>query len=278
MDAPDASGDASDLRDGSTSDGGPVEDAAVADVPSDTIADAAGADAGSDAGADAGPSEPAGCSGTELFCDDFESGEIAASRWGIDERDGSRASVSEEVAFEGRRSLRIDMTTVAGARAVLQPRGLLPVERNRFYGRFHLLVTPAVDMNHSFLVNATGNLPGGRSYYGLHSNAGRLNSRYVSPAITEHGGIKKFGGRTLPEDEWLCVEFLFDGEADEVEFWFDGVEEPGMRVTGDEDPPWIAPPFETIDIGFHTYQAASAPFSVYYDAIAFDTERIGCGT
>lgn len=276
-----------------SSDGGgaSVRDAmASSDAGGDVDAGVASRDAGGadidaglgtdvDAGSGIGTTMGAGCEGRDLlFCDDFESGALDASRWSaIDAREGSSGRVSETHAFEGTHALELDLGTADGARALLSPQGLFPMATNRVYGRFYLYTSPAVDMVHSFLLNATGTLDGGRAYYGLHSNQGRLNSRYVAPAITVHGGLKAIGTHHLPEDTWVCVELLFDGEANEIQFWFDGVEDPDMRVTSDADPPWIAPPFTRIEMGFHTFQAAGAPFSVFYDAVAFDDERIGCG-
>ena len=241
----------------------PGEDAAL---PRD-----AGAVSADDAGAVPGVACPAGV----LFCDDFESSELDDARWASDIRSGVVASTSDARALEGARALRLQVPPADGARAYLSPRGLLPVAGNLVYGRFYLLVTPSVGMVHSALVEARGQIDGNRTTYGLHSNSSRLNSRYTSPIVEMHGGLKKFGDHRLPET-WTCVELLYDGEASEIRYWFDGVEDEGMRVQPSTDPEWVAPTFDELVLGFLTYQAAETDFEVWYDAVAFDTERVGC--
>ncbi len=252
------------------------------DVGSDGGAPADPADAGGELGSDAGSSEADGavssgvaCPEGVLFCDDFESGSLDDALWGQDLRLGVEMSVSTERAFEGAHALRFDFPTTDAARGFVLPRGVVPIEGNRIYARFYLLVTPAVTMVHSAVMEASGTLDGNWTFYGLHSNQGRLNSRYFSPTIEEHGGLKKFGDHYLSET-WTCIEVLFDGEGDEIRVWFDGVEDEEMHVQPSTDPEWIAPTFDQIAIGFLTHQATDADFQVFYDAVAFDSERIGC--
>ena len=251
--------------------GPPPQDAAFAGA----VDAALPRDAGAPPGVDAATGAARACPEGTLFCDDFESIELDTSAWSFDVRNGAVAGTSAMRAFEGARALRLELPPADGARGYLSPRGLLPVSGNRIYGRFYLLVTPSVGMVHSALVEARGRIDGNRTTYGLHSNSARLNSRYTSPVIEEHGGLKKLGDRRLPS-EWTCVELLYDGGANEIRYWFDGVEDEGMRVQPSTDPEWVAPTFDELVLGFLTYQAAEAHFEVWYDAVAFDTERIGC--
>jgi hypothetical protein len=252
---------------------GPIsEDAAAIAPDAPPIADA-GELPEPDAGA--APGGPGCVDRDAIFCEDFEAdGPLDRTRWDIDLREGARIDVSSAMAAEGARAVRLRVPPTAGARAFLAPLGVLPLTPNRFHVRFYLSTVPAVETNHAALVHAYDET--GRTYYGLHSNSGRLNSRYNAPDVTEHGGLRYIGGQRLPVGEWVCVELLFDGDADAIRVWFDGEEDEAMRVDATTDPPWPAPVFQRMHLGMHTYQAASASFDVWYDAIVIDDERIGC--
>ncbi|MEZ4249538.1 MAG: hypothetical protein R3B99_15020 [Polyangiales bacterium] len=226
---------------------------------------------------DAGVIASAGCEGRDaLFCDDFElSRSLEEGPWTLVTRDGTRVERVESGAYEGIGAVRIRMPTVDGARGLMRLSELFPVRPNRFYMRYFMRTTPAVDTVHHGMLYASN--AAGTTYYGLHANAGRINTRYVAPDVTVHGGLRYLGAHRVPVDEWMCIEVLFDGEADAVRVWIDDEEDPSMRVGADTEPPWPAPEFARLDLGMVTYQAASAPFEVWYDAVVIDDERIGCG-
>jgi len=211
---------------------------------------------------------PRGCPAGIAFCDDFDGGAVDSDVWETVTREGSEVAVVDG-------ALRLSLSAADGARALVRPQGLVSVLGDRFWGRFFMRTDPGVDMVHSYLMNAEGTLDGARAYYGLHSNQGRLNSRYVAAHVEEHGGWKKIGEHTLP-GEWTCIEFHFDLERGAMSFFFEGEEDLVMRVDETDSPPWTGPELSRIDFGFHTYQAAERPFEVFYDGIAFDTNRVGC--
>jgi hypothetical protein len=206
-----------------------------------------------------------GCPEGLAVCDDFEDGLDPV--WEEVTRGGGSIALEEG-------ALRLDLPPADGARALLVTRPFDSLGES-FWGRFHMRTEADVDMIHSFLLNAVGTLDGSRAYYGLHSNQARLNSRYVAAHVEQHGGWKKIGTHRLPE-AWTCVELHFDAERGLVAFYFDGEQDPEMRVDETESPPWTGPSLERIEVGFHTYQAAGRSFSVWYDGIAFDSSRVGC--
>lgn len=236
-------------------------------------------DVASSSGGD--PPAALGCTGREdlLLCEDFESGSIDPSRWTIMTQNGGQVAVVEELAVAGTHALRVDIPLENGARGALVTVDgtVFPLQPNHFFGRAFVHVTPDAPPSHSLLFFAEGDLGGKPVRYRLDSNNRRLNSRYVNPSLDVHGGLKKMSDYFLPADQWICIEWEYDGELDEMRYWVDDELLDEAEVTQNEDPPWIAPVFDRFEIGFRTYQPADVPAVVYWDEIALATFRIGCG-
>ncbi len=81
-------------------------------------------------------------------------------------------------------------------------------------------------------------------------------------------------GVAMPLRRWACVEVYFG--QDEIRFWLDGNELTTLHVTSwrNQAPPW-SPVYDRVRLGFHDFQGA--PVDVWYDDVALDTTRIGCG-
>lgn len=206
-----------------------------------------------------------------LLCDDFE-GDIDETRWDI--RTGEGGSVEQ---IDG--VLRVSLPSAIGAHGFLRTSAPFPVPDNRFFGRVRFRISPESPSFHDYLFAAAGPLDGTLARYRLDSNGGgQLNSRYTHASVEQHGGWRRYGTWTEPET-WTCIEWEFDGSTNSIRFWFDGVFDEDMFVDGaTEDPPWVAPPFETFELGYHTYQAPdnADAFEILYDDLVLDTERIGC--
>ncbi len=238
-------------------------------APSDEGAgdDVAGGDTDDDGSASACPAD-------YYLCDDFEVG-LDSGQWARLTTDGATIRVSGAAARSGNGGLELALPMADGARAFVQPREIFPLPDNRVHVRFYLSTTPEVAWMHTAILAIAGDLDG-RAYYGLHANNGRLNSRYDSTAVTEHGGLRKTGSHELPVDAWMCVELFVDGGSNSMRVWIDGIEDDAMRVTQGGDPRWLAPTFDTLDLGFQTFQATSAPLRVFIDDLAIGPARIGC--
>jgi len=224
-----------------------------------------------------------GCEGRDdlLLCDDFEGDGVDAELWDVVETDGGEVVIDGTLAYHGGGALRIHLPSGEGARGGLRTRPgvVFPVPDNHFFGRAWFHVDPAVPETHSAALTARGQLDGALAQYRLDSNGGRFNSRYAHPpTVVDHGGLKKFG-YDVPAEQWLCIEWEYDGEHDGMRYWMNGDEITDMTVTeGSEPQPWVAPVFDDFEIGWRTFQAAqSAPaHDVVWDAVALATFRIGC--
>jgi len=219
-----------------------------------------------------------GCEGRDdlLLCDDFEDGSVDGSLWNVIEDNGVEVSVDEDFSYHGGGALRISLPSANAARGGLVHTAAFPVPDNHFFGRAWFYVGPTAPQTHSAALAATGQLDGAAARYRLDSNGGRFNSRYThNPTVEQHGGLKKFG-YDVPVEQWLCIEWEYDGPGSSMRYWMDGEEVVEMTVTAEsEEQEWVAPIFDSFEIGWRTYQAAE-PTDVYWDAMALASTRIGC--
>lgn len=216
-----------------------------------------------------------GCAAQDdaLLCEDFEDG-IDPEIWQVEEN--ATASVTVE---DG--AMRVNLGSSDGAHGFidLQPGVVFPVPNNHLFGRVRILIEPEVPMSHSHIIGATGSLDGAPARYRLDVNGGRLNSRYThNPSVEQHGGWRKLG-RDAPSQVWTCLEWEYDGSTNSMRYWFDGELDVEMEIDGTvEDPAWVAPTFDDLEIGFHTYQAApnGDDFDIWFDDLVLASERVGC--
>jgi hypothetical protein len=73
--------------------------------------------------------------------------------------------------------------------------------------------------------------------------------------------------------EWQCMEWFYDEPSQQGGLWIDGVE---MPITPGENHAAEIPVFSSLGVGLANYQAAGAGFTVWFDELAYDAERIGC--
>jgi hypothetical protein len=81
-------------------------------------------------------------------------------------------------------------------------------------------------------------------------------------------------GVAVPTGRWSCVEAFFG--KDELRLWLDGSEVAPLHVTRwrNQAAPW-SPAYDRVRLGFHDFQGPAV--DVWYDDVALDTARIGCG-
>lgn len=261
---------------------GTTGDAGSSGGPGDDEGDSSGEPPPSDDDGSTGEPPPPsglGCDRDDLLlCDDFEDGVVDEALWSIMESNGAQISIDQEFARHGGGSLRVSLPSADGARGGLLTRDgvVFPVEGNHFFGRAYFHVGPTVPQTHSSALDAHGDLDGAPARYRLDCNGGSFNSRYVhNPTVEQHGGLRRHG-YDAPAQQWLCIEWEFDGAHDTMRYWMDGEEVESMSVVptpGEQS--WVAPIFEQLEIGWRTYQAAE-PADVHWDALALATFRIGC--
>jgi hypothetical protein len=221
-----------------------------------------------------------------VLCDGFENAGIDENLWEISASGNNTVEIVADQSARGGQSVHIQTNDGFGR---LRNMTSFPIAGNRYWGRMFIRVDrfSTVDWAHWTMAEAAGQGDGSLI---------RVGGQYNSNQMVNRWGVGSDGGATgdwtthdqdpdgnpiePPEDEWICLEWLHDGDTDEGQFFVDAVEHPSLATTSDvhggNDVPYDLPMFESVWFGWWQYQSDPQPFDVWIDEVAIDTERIGC--
>jgi hypothetical protein len=249
---------------------------------------------GSDAAAS--PDGPAPrCPSGALLCEDFDkyaSATELAAGW-IVTTTAATLAVDATKPF-GTTGKSLHLTAAAGTpTAVIIKDGapLLPISGNVMYGRMMMWLTQTPGGNYHWNnIQAAGTIPGSTRYgkYGWGGQAGKVLAGYTvrdTPTGAAVIDCSKPSASAIPEKTWVCVEWKFDGAANELHYWFDGVLLADVDVittgtrcvnAGDLGSTWQAPAFANLSVGWQQYQASTGALEFWVDELVVATQKIGC--
>ncbi len=108
--------------------------------------------------------------------------------------------------------------------------------------------------------------------------------------LWQHAGVPYVNGTytdttAMPTDKWACLEWEFKGDNNEMHMWLDGQLVSTMSLTGIaseccRSTVWAFPPFRQVAMGWTlvSNQEAFDHFDLWLDAVALDSQRIGCAS
>jgi len=159
------------------------------------------------------------------------------------------------------------------------------------YGRVMMWLTQTPGGNYHWNnIQAAGTVPASTRYakYGWGGQVGKVLAGYTvrdSPTGAAVIDCSKPSASAIPEKRWVCVEWKFDGVANEMHYWFDGtlladvdVIRTGTRCVnaGDLGSTWQGPVFANLSVGWQQYQASTGPLEFWMDDLVVATQKIGC--
>jgi hypothetical protein len=280
-----------------TQDGGQPPRAGLdAAAPKPARGDAATAPQAPDAAlaADAGVLGASRCDSAGLMlCDDFEDAALDTTRWKPITSYSGQPSAMNHIAIDamhaGRGARALHVHTETNDPVYIETLAL-PHSGNTFFGR----VLAYFDAD-----------PGARTrghwgaFVGVGKKAAAQNAQDIevriggqfdilvvnySPTDALQTSASRDGvyddGTRLPIQTWTCFEFEFDGDHNELRVWMDGAELDRLHVTDwnqfghGQQLDW-SPTYDRLRIGYQSWNA-DTPIDVWYDAVAVDTQRIGC--
>lgn len=232
------------------------------------------ASAGSNSG---GTGQAAGsCPANALFCDDFEDGNLEG--WKKKEAGGT-LKVDTQEASSGTHALSIDIpANKQGGFLELSGAPLFPLPNKLIWGRAMVYFDTAPDGHTDIFRGAAadGQIP----WYNVGEQHGEILLNYYNGSAEDCWARPK-PGKVVPLKTWMCWEFSFDGNADELQFFIDG--ELSRKVTkmgdgcGQGTPTWVAPTFASLQVGEYIAQVSNMPSKMYIDDVAVGTaSRLGC--
>ena len=222
------------------------------------------------------------------LCEDFESGTLDTKTWTVG---GTMPTIEGTEHARGARALHIKR--VGNGNSYIKETKTFPAVSNRYWARMFVRFTqlPGAPMTYSHWTIAAasgtkvageirigGQLQSGRNLFGV----GTDNRSEPTGTGDWTNSDKDPSGmpRAVPTNEWMCLEWLHDGEKNETKFFWDGVEHPSLATTeskhGGNSNPYILPQFTNVWFGWAEYQTATQTFELWIDEIAIDRDRIGC--
>ncbi len=228
------------------------------------------------------------CAGT-LVCDDFESyTSKPAGPWTVSTNQGTVA-IDTERHRSGKQSVKFSTTGVnTYQRAFIGIEGApFPLANNAFYGRMMIYATKAAnDGVHWTMIQAEGPVAaqgisnatvryGGQQQKSLMAN---YDSTGKKSDCWQHSTTK------MPEGEWACMQWYFDGKTNTQKFWLNGAAIDDLTTTGkgqgcidhDTNDMWYFPQgFSKAYVGWESYQKDDAR-DVWIDDVALSTQPVLC--
>jgi hypothetical protein len=229
-----------------------------------------------------------GVAGVKL-CEDFEAGATGQApdkgRWSVF---GSTPTVDDARAARGKHSLHVH--TDGNGASLIQEVVSFPATGNAFYGRMfvwfdslptapqwaHWTIVAATGSGDSSEIRVGGQWDGSKNRWGVGTDHGPTGDWTNLDDDPHNAAVAP------PTQQWVCVEWLYDGGSNELRFFMDGMEHPSLHATesdhGGEDVPFKLPAFDKLGLGWWLYQDNPTPdhYDVWIDEIALDDQRIGC--
>ncbi|MBX7101056.1 MAG: hypothetical protein K1X89_25290, partial [Myxococcaceae bacterium] len=240
---------------------------------------ASGGGSGNACAADAGYNTPSKCSCAGfMLCDGFEGAAVDTATWTLDSMNGTAAIESTRFA-RGAKALDLHATATAGSRAILSETKSFPASGNAFWGRSFIYVDGKAPKVHTGVFEGNGALMSTKAHVRLGFDNGELRPNYLTETGTEYG---TFGGppHAIPTNTWACLEWHYNGPANQYEFYLDEQIMAENTIDGTGSQIWKSPAFSAFELGLLLYQndtATQAAFDVWFDEFALSTNRVGCG-
>jgi hypothetical protein len=248
---------------------GPANDAGGDDSRSSASSGSSGnpiAPGDTDAGAD-GSSSASLCSTGLAFCESFESGTLDPTVWTVQ---GLPPTIDATFAARGTHSLhvRIDPTSTVHISRISETK-TFPAKNNSLFGRAFVYAKTAVPTFHMGIIWGAHE-KGAEAVYAI--GTGNQNILVNFKDATTDNGVNDH--EKFPVDRWVCLEWQFDGMANQVLVWVDGAPDPGATLTG-----YTAPLFDHLFVGMGLYSGmtpVTTSYEMWLDEIAVDDHRITC--
>lgn len=192
--------------------------------------------------------------------------------------------------YRGARAMRVN-AAASGPRRITLSGGALAALGGSHWGRIFYKVQapapqPAAGVVHSTLVAGEATSP----------VSGTIEVRVVDTVENSSGkqqflyNVQPTGGRSefakgssydwSYDGNWHCAEWHVDYATQAYHYYFDGAEVAAIAITngaGNFANSEIPLAFTSLSVGWNNYQTSTPGFVAWFDEIALDPDRIGCG-
>jgi hypothetical protein len=223
--------------------------------------------------------------GSFTLCETFEGADDGGfpGDWGPrgDEWGAGVLGVASDDARFGAKSLKADGGN-AGQR-FMDYKGALGALASHHYGRVYMKVAvpapwPSGGVLHADFIEGLGPGPNGGTHnvrWGVVENTQQM-FQWIYNVQPSNGDPEFAEGTSYVygwTGAWQCIEWVYDEPTQSGALWIDG--EP-IPITPGASHAAEIPVWESLGVGLANYQDAGEGFTVWFDELAYDDERIGC--
>jgi hypothetical protein len=248
-------------------------------------------DGASDAIGDA-PEGGGGCPG--VFCEDFESGAIDATRWTTQTTGGATVVVQDQTVAHGKYAAQFHSTGPGAGGpqdyAYLIASNAPAALATHNFGRAYFYANPKqTSVDTGLLWGGTSGFPH-PTYLSLAAHNGGWQFGFIQLMGNPVGEVQSYPATPMPVATWTCIEWEFNDQPDSINVWGDGTaigtldnnhidyppgHTPGTPLYNNQNSGLIGA-FTDFGFGFYDWHPGGFAFDVYYDDIVLDTKRVGC--
>jgi hypothetical protein len=268
---------------------------------SDTASGASGSGGGSgatndssdaDSQTDVAAASDGGSACPGVFCEDFEEGEIDPSKWNTQTKGGDAVMLEQQTVAHGKYSAQfhgVGSPTGGQGYIYLITKNAPTTLQTHNFGRAYFYIAPKVTSNNLGLVfGGTTGFPK-LTYMAIAGHSSGWQFGFIKLAGSPQGESETYPPGKVPVNTWMCLEWEFNDQPDEINVWGDGAAIGSLNSQDVAYPPNQPPgtlfnnmssgligAFTDFGFGFYDWHPGGFDFDVYYDDIVLDTKRVGC--
>lgn len=214
------------------------------------------------------------------FQDDFESGELNAAIWTSHIANGGTVTAVRGKGGYGNYVVQAHLPAAANRAIALVGTTRLPDSlSSHAFGRAYVYITPDGPTRHAVLTySGTAGWPDANWLeVGMYEGGVQPSYQQQKRSLPqpERGEAVAFG-KKLPTGKWFCLEWEVTDSPNALTVWADGEEVSKnvftFKTFGNTN---LVKGFAEFGFGIRVFGPVPNEFDVYYDNIAFDTQRIG---
>jgi hypothetical protein len=233
----------------------------------------------------------AACAG--VFCEDFELGQIDATKWSTPLMGGATMSVQSTNAAHGKYAVQFHGPANPSANDyvyIITKNAPAALSKHNF-GRAYVYISPQRnDIDMGLIFGGTAGFPK-PTYMSIANHGTGFQLGFIKLSGSPGGEVQAYPKGDIPVMKWSCFEWEFNDDPDELNLWDDGnaigslnnktVAYPPGKTPGtplyDNQNSGLIGAFTDFGFGFYDWHPANRPaFDLYYDDIVLNTERVGC--
>jgi len=209
------------------------------------------------------------------FTEDFESGSLNKDIWTTRANAGTTITVEQDIVAHGKNAVHVQYPAGVRSYGFIVATKLPDSLKEHFFGRAYVQFPKAPPNAHDVFITAgTAGFPISNFLeIGLRQNKAQLSYQQNAANITR--GETMIPGPAYPVGKWFCLEWEFNDNPDSITLWIDGNKAVDKAVAFKGTKENLVKGFVDFGFGFRSWGNVPNGFDVYYDDIAFGTERVG---